>query len=211
MKAGDRVGLVSDSRPEWVISDLAVLSAGAVTVPVYPTLSAPQLWFILAESGCRLAVVANAAQVAKLHEVTQGLPDLETVVVIDGEASSDRFRVLGMEDVLALGRQALASEAGAAERYESAARLVRTSDLATIVYTSGTTGDPKGVMLSHGNIMSNVLATTSWIGLTPGTRSSRSCPSATCSSASCSSAASTTASPSTSPRASRRSRATCRR
>ena len=81
------------SRPEWLVTDSAVLTAGAVTVPVYPTLSAPQLWFILAESGCRIAVVANAAQVAKLHDVTGGLPDLETVVVIEGEASSDRFRI----------------------------------------------------------------------------------------------------------------------
>jgi len=167
MKAGDRIGLVSDSRPEWVISDLAVLTAGGVTVPVYPTLSAPQLWFILAESGCRIAVVANAAQVAKLNEVTKGLPDLETVVVLDGEVSSDRFRIVPMRDVLALGREKRASDPGADQRYEDVARAVRPSDLATIVYTSGTTGDPKGVMLSHGNIMSNVIATTSWIGLTP--------------------------------------------
>ena len=167
MKAGDRIGLVSDSRPEWVITDAAVLTAGAVTVPVYPTLSAPQLWFILAESGCRLVVVANAAQVAKLNEVTKGLPELEAVIVMDGEAASDRFRVLTIEEVLALGRQALASDAAAEQRFEETAHAVQPSDLATIVYTSGTTGDPKGVMLSHGNIMSNVLATTSWIGLTP--------------------------------------------
>jgi long-chain acyl-CoA synthetase len=166
MKRGDRIAVVSDSRPEWVISDLAVLTAGGVTVPVYPTLAAPQLWFILAESGCRIAVVANAAQVSKLDEVTKGLPDLETVVVIDGEAASERFRTLTMRAVLALGREKLASDPGAAEAYEETARSVRPSDLATIVYTSGTTGDPKGVMLSHGNIISNVIATTSWIGLT---------------------------------------------
>ena len=167
LQAGDRAALVGDSRPEWVISDAAILTAGAVTVPVYPTLSAPQLWFILAESGCRIAVVANAAQVAKLNEVTKGLPDLETVVVIEGEASSDRFRIVTMADVLALGRQALGADADAARRYEDRALAIRPSDLATIVYTSGTTGDPKGVMLSHGNIISNLLATTGWIALSP--------------------------------------------
>ncbi len=168
LRRGDRVAIISDSRPEWVMTDLAVLSAGGVTVPIYPTLSAPQARFILKESGCRIAVVSNAAQVTKLNEVVRELPDLEAIVAMDGEAVTPRVRGLSLADVSAWGRAQLASDAGAASRYEELARAVAPSDLATIVYTSGTTGDPKGVMLSHANIVSNLLATIGWIGLEPG-------------------------------------------
>ncbi len=165
LRRGDRVAIASDSRPEWVMTDLAVLSAGGVTVPIYPTLSASQARFILKESACRVAVVSNAVQVAKLNEVVRDLPDLEAIVAMDGEAVTPRVRGLSLADVSAWGQAQLGSDAGAAARYEEAARAVAPSDLATIVYTSGTTGDPKGVMLSHSNIVSNVLATQGWIGL----------------------------------------------
>ena len=159
LRQGDRVALVSESRPEWVISDLAILTAGAVTVPVYPTLSAPQLWFILAESGARFAIVSNAAQVSKIHEVTKGLSDLEAIIVIEGTAEGERFKVIPFDAVVDGGRQVLERDASAAGRYEETARGIDRDQLATIVYTSGTTGDPKGVMLTHGNIMSNVIGT----------------------------------------------------
>ncbi|HOC19011.1 MAG TPA: long-chain fatty acid--CoA ligase [Vicinamibacterales bacterium] len=167
LRRGDRVAIISDSRPEWVMTDLATLSAGAVTVPIYPTLSAGQARFILKESGCRIAVVSNAVQVTKLNEVVRDLPDLEAIVAMDGEAVTPRVRGVSLPDVTAWGRAQLASDAGAAGRYEEVARQVAPSDLATIVYTSGTTGDPKGVMLSHSNIVSNILATTGWITLEP--------------------------------------------
>ena len=165
LASGDRVALASESRPEWVVSDLAILTAGAVTVPIYPTLSAPQMWFILNESAARIAVVSNAAQVAKIMEVDARSHELRTIVVMEGEASGGPFRVLSMADVVAIGERALASEPGAAERFEATAGAVTPDSLATIVYTSGTTGDPKGVMLTHGNIVSNVIATQGWIGL----------------------------------------------
>ncbi|MBP7572323.1 MAG: AMP-binding protein [Acidobacteria bacterium] len=167
LRRGDRVAIISDSRPEWVMADLATLSAGAVTVPIYPTLSAGQARFILKESGCRIAVVSNAVQVTKLNEVVRDLPDLEAIVAMDGEAVTPRVRGVSLPDVTAWGRAQLVSDAGAEGRYEEVARQVAPSDLATIVYTSGTTGDPKGVMLSHSNIVSNILATTGWITLEP--------------------------------------------
>jgi long-chain acyl-CoA synthetase len=165
LQSGDRVALISESRPEWVISDLAVLAAGAVTVPVYPTLSSPQIWFILAESGARFAIVSNASQAAKVMEVNGGVRDLEAVIVMDAEAGGGPFRVLTVADVIARGEKALASDPVAAQRYRDTAASVPQDSLATIVYTSGTTGDPKGVMLTHRNIISNVIATKGWIGL----------------------------------------------
>ena len=173
LRPGDRVAIVSESRPEWVIADLAVLSAGAVTVPVYPTLSAPQLWFILAESEARFAVVSNAAQVAKVMEVTPGEPathGLEAVIVMDGDADGGPFRVLKMAEVASLGRQAVEADPAAAHRYRATAEGIDPASLATIVYTSGTTGDPKGVMLTHRNIVSNVVATKGWLKLDPSDR-----------------------------------------
>jgi long-chain acyl-CoA synthetase len=170
LQPGDRVALVSDSRPEWVIADLAVLTAGAVTVPVYPTLSAPQLWFILAESGARVAIVSNAAQVAKIVEGNLGASALQAVIVMDGQADGGPFRMLTMAEVAALGEKALASDPGAADRYRDSASRIGQDSLATIVYTSGTTGDPKGVMLTHRNVVSNIIATKGWIGLDPSDR-----------------------------------------
>jgi len=118
LRRGDRVAIISDSRPEWVMTDLATLSAGAVTVPIYPTLSAGQARFILKESGCRIAVVSNAVQVTKLNEVVRDLPDLEAIVAMDGEAVTPRVRGVSLPDVTAWGRAQLVSDAGAEGRYE---------------------------------------------------------------------------------------------
>jgi long-chain acyl-CoA synthetase len=165
LQAGDRVAIASESRPEWVISDLAILAAGSVTVPIYPTLSAPQMWFILNESEARIAIVSNGTQAAKIMEVDARSHSLRAVVVMDGEAPEGPFRVLSMEDVVAIGERALQVDPGAAAEYRDRAQAVDPDSLATIVYTSGTTGDPKGVMLTHRNIVSNVIATKGWIDL----------------------------------------------
>ena len=166
LEPGDRVALASESRPEWVISDLAAITAGAVTVPLYPTLSAPQMWFILNETGARVAIVSNATQVAKIREVDERTHELRTIVVIEGEAGGGGpLRVLTMADVISIGERVLATDPEAADRYRAEAAAIPRDALATIVYTSGTTGDPKGVMLTHGNIISNVVATQGWISL----------------------------------------------
>ena len=91
MAAGDRVAILAESRPEWILSDLAILAAGAITVPIYPTLAASQVRYILQDSGARLAVVSTIEQLDKLQEVRHLLPALEAVVVMDraaGEAAS---------------------------------------------------------------------------------------------------------------------------
>jgi long-chain acyl-CoA synthetase len=157
MSAGDRVAILAESRPEWILCDLAVLAAGAVTVPIYPTLAASQVRYILQDSGARLAVVSTAEQLAKLQEVRHLLPALEAVVVMDasaGEAAS----VMTLHETEKRGHARMTGEWGAGRDFRENARRVKPSDLATIIYTSGTTGEPKGVMLTHANLTSNIEA-----------------------------------------------------
>jgi long-chain acyl-CoA synthetase len=163
VRAGDRVGLVCESRPEWCLADLAILTARAITVPVYPTLSATQTRFILNDACATVAIVSDAVQLAKLQEAAASLPELHTVIVVVApepvhESAGSGPAILTMADVLADGRRQLQQDPGLDARYEAQARSVAPSDIATIIYTSGTTGPPKGVVLTHDNIMSNVVA-----------------------------------------------------
>jgi long-chain acyl-CoA synthetase len=159
---GDRVAIMSESRPEWVFCDLAILLAGGITVPIYPTLSAAQARYILQDCGARVLIVSDAAQAAKAQEVRHLLPALELVVVIDphGAAGSAPLgaSVTTLAELEARGRELASRSPDALGRVQARAAAVKPGDLATIIYTSGTTGEPKGVMLSHDNIVSNLIA-----------------------------------------------------
>ena len=89
LAAGDRLAIVSESRPEWILIDLAAQTIGVVTVPIYPTLPAPQVRYILADSGARVAIVSDRIQAAKVQEVRHLLPALELVVIIDPGTPAD--------------------------------------------------------------------------------------------------------------------------
>ncbi len=154
---GDRVAIMSESRPEWLVADLAILMAGAVTVPIYPTLSGPQARYILQDSGARLAVVSTAEHLQKVQDVRHELPALEAIVMFEPQAGG-AVSVLSFASIAERGHARMVAEWGAARQFRDAARAVRPDDLATIIYTSGTTGEPKGVMLSHGNLVANLLA-----------------------------------------------------
>ena len=158
MTRGDRVAIVAESRPDWVVADLAILTAGAVTVPIYPTLSAAQARYILQDSAARLAIVSTRLQLEKIQEVRHQLPALEAVIVMDGVAEQDSASALSLDAVVARGHTRMTGEWGAAREFRDAARAVSPGALATIIYTSGTTGEPKGVMLSHGNLVANLRA-----------------------------------------------------
>ena len=158
MGAGDRVALVSESRPEWLLTDLAILTGGGVTVPIYPTLSAAQVRYILEDSGARIAVVSSKLQLEKLQEVRHQLPSLEALVVMDAPAAAASPSVVTLDGVAERGHARMTGAWGAGREFRDAARGVTPAQLATIIYTSGTTGEPKGVMLTHGNLVANLYA-----------------------------------------------------
>jgi len=163
IERGDRVGLICESRPEWSIADLAILTAGGVNVPVYPTLSATQTQFILHDAGVKLVVVSDDIQLAKLLGLAPELPALTAVVVVAPAAPLPARQpgapeVHALREVVAEGLARVAGDASLARQHEEQARRLTANDIATIIYTSGTTGHPKGVVLTHRNILSNMMA-----------------------------------------------------
>jgi len=156
LSRGDRVAVLSESRPEWLIADLAVLAAGAVTTPIYATLPAHDVEFILRDSGAVIAVVSTPDQLAK---VVAAAPrsSVRQVVIMDGPTDETRgLPVTSFDDVAARGHRRIVDGWGVAREFQDATRKVQPDDLATIIYTSGTTGDPRGVMLTHANLTSNI-------------------------------------------------------
>ena len=169
--AGDRVGIVCESRPEWSVADLAALTSGAISVPVYPTLSAAQTQFILRDAGVKVVIVSDDVQLAKLREIASDLPDLLAIIPVDAAEPlapmpGGRPVVRSMAEIIEDGRAQVAADPRLVEQFEAGARRVRPSDVATYIYTSGTTGHPKGVVLTHANILSNVRAANVILGLT---------------------------------------------
>ncbi|MGD8440937.1 MAG: long-chain fatty acid--CoA ligase [Holophagae bacterium] len=147
---GDRVMLLSDNRPEWHMVDLAVVDLGAIDVPVYGTLNAAQVAFQAKDSGAVAAVVENRDQMAKFLEARPSCPELEHLIQIDGPVPDD---VRAMDELVDSG-----AEADAGDLFWQRAASVEPDQVLTLIYTSGTTGRPKGVTLTHNNLVSNVLA-----------------------------------------------------
>lgn len=166
VSAGVRVAIMSENRPEWQLADLAILAAGGVTVPIYPTLSSDQAHYILADSGSTVAIVSDVTQLKKIAAAGPAHTAPGAIVVMDAR-SVDAAGVLSMADLAARGRAELSTDPHAERRYNDRIAAVKPDDLATIIYTSGTTGEPKGVMLTHHNILSNVLAVEDLISLSP--------------------------------------------
>jgi long-chain acyl-CoA synthetase len=150
---GDRVGVLSGNRREWHLADLGILAAGGVTVPVYPTNSSSQVAYVLGHSGCRFVFVEDLDQLSKVLLRREELPQLQRAFVFDRGEGLDHEFVGDLEDLDALAAEELAEHPTV---LEDRAHAMHADDLATIVYTSGTTGRPKGVMLTHGNIAANI-------------------------------------------------------
>jgi long-chain acyl-CoA synthetase len=154
VKPDDRVGILSEIRPEWSMSDFAFLTASAFTVPVYPTLLGWQIEYILNDAGTVSVICSNQEQLDKVLEIRSHVPCLNYVIVCDPPATLPEG-VLTFKDVVERGRKF--EEKNGREWFDQSRKSRKPDDLATLVYTSGTTGNPKGAMLTHGNITSNTV------------------------------------------------------
>ncbi|MEV0320460.1 AMP-dependent synthetase/ligase [Streptomyces sp. NPDC050658] len=164
----ERVALASSTRVEWILSDLAILCAGAATTTVYPQTNAEESTYILSDSGSRVLIAENAEQLAKAREKRAELPELKHVVVIDTEGTEDADGdpegwVLSLADLEARGAAHLEKNPEAVKERIAA---ITKDQLATIIYTSGTTGKPKGVRLPQDNwsYMAKAIAATGLLG-----------------------------------------------
>jgi long-chain acyl-CoA synthetase len=152
LERGDVVSILAETRPEWLYADMGTIGAGGVSNGIYPTDAAKQVHYILNDSRSRFLFVDDDEQLDKFLEVRHGCPHLRKVIVfdLDGLAAFRDAQVISLEELLALGRAHDAANPGLWSRLVADARA---EDLALLVYTSGTTGPPKGAMLCHRNVL----------------------------------------------------------
>jgi long-chain acyl-CoA synthetase len=145
IKPGDKVAIIANNRPEWVMTDLAILQIGAINVPVYPTISESDYKFIFNDAEVKVAFVSDADLSQKVSNIKAEVPTLQRIFTFNEVSGADHWSTI-QEDQPDV------------DQIEELRTGVNPADLATLIYTSGTTGTPKGVMLSHRNVASNVIA-----------------------------------------------------
>lgn len=162
VQKGDRVALISENRPEWAIADISFMQIGAINVAIFPNLPVPQVQYIVADSGSKVILVSDKNQLAKALELKKALSGL-LIVTMDCDADTTNG-VTTFDEVLKRGEAYPLSDS----EYEQHWRSVTTNDWASIVYTSGTTGSPRGAILSHHNFASNVESAKEVMNFHPG-------------------------------------------
>ena len=157
---GDRVAVLSENRPEWSLTDFGAICAGIPMVPIHTTLTPLQVAYILRDSGAKVVFVSNQEQVEKAEQAFKSLTEVPRLVVFDAEAEG-LPEAVRWSDFLQEGRAKAEEET--LEGFRERALSIGPHEAATILYTSGTTGDPKGVVLTHNNLFSNAIALTTAI------------------------------------------------
>ncbi|NVO55208.1 long-chain fatty acid--CoA ligase [Rhodobacteraceae bacterium B1Z28] len=157
LQRGDVVSILSEDRKEWAWFDMGIQGVGGIASGVYTTDSASQLKYLINDSGSRFLIVEDEEHLDKFLEIEDEVPDLLKIIILENEGLHDlnHPRCMVIEDLYALGKQAEAEEPGG---FEAELALARPQDTALLVYTSGTTGQPKGAMLSHENILAAIEA-----------------------------------------------------
>jgi long-chain acyl-CoA synthetase len=150
LETGERVAILSENRPYWVVADMASLLAGAIDVPLYPTLPPNQISYILQNAEVKIVVVSNALQLSKIRKIQSEVPSLKHIVMMN-EPEKTEDGVVTITDAFKLGKTFLATHPNVLSSVQ-----ISEHDIATLVYTSGTTGNPKGVMLTHRNLCENI-------------------------------------------------------
>lgn len=162
LQKGDRVGLISEGRNAWIVSELGILYAGGINVPLSVKLdSGNELKFRLAHSGCKMIVVSKG-HASKVEEIRTELPELERVIYLDGKENPNDNDI-SYDQVLALGDTWLKTNK---DKFEAIYKAIQPNDIANISYTSGTTADPKGIMLSQLNYAANVVQSNTLMDIT---------------------------------------------
>jgi len=154
IKRGDKVAIMAENRPEWVFSDMAILGLGAVDVPLYPSLTAESVQFILNNSESKGIIISNKFQLNKVLKIKPYCHYLKFVIVMNEKDITPKTQALySFKEIQEMGELFGKNHS---RYFKDTIRKINENDLCTIIYTSGTTGEPKGVMLSHKNILSNV-------------------------------------------------------
>ncbi len=166
-KAGDRIAILSENRPEWAIADLATQILGGINVSLYTSLPASQVEYILNDSGASIFVVSTSLQLKKAEEVFDACPDLQQIVTMSEMRKEHPPYVTAWEDALEAGRHIWEKNS---ESLSAIAGNTKPGDLASLIYTSGTTGNPKGVMLTHENLCTNTQSALDLVQFGPGDR-----------------------------------------
>ncbi len=155
IKKGDKVAIISENRPEWVYSDMAILGLGGIDVPLYPILTADTIQFILNNSESVAIIVSNKFHLNKVLKIRDKCKSLKYIIVMNEKDTTPEPGVYSFKEIKLKGKDFLRENPN---YFYDKIKLVEEEELCTIIYTSGTTGEPKGVMLTHKNIISNTVA-----------------------------------------------------
>ncbi len=151
VRPGDRIGIISENRPEWSLTDLAILSLRAVNVPIYTTQAVEQIRYILEDSGAKMLFVSGQKLYKHAENAIRSVERLEKIIFFERDVQVEEGRSMIFDEIEDIGERS-----GDEVDFDKLLEEIKTTDLATIIYTSGTTGEPKGVMLSHENFVANV-------------------------------------------------------
>ena len=164
IKEGDRVAVLSEDSPEWVISDLGIISASAINVPIYPTLKPEQIKYILNDCQAKIIIVSNQMQAEKILKIEKDLPALTNMLIVEDIElkSENKLKIITFKSALEFSKKA---DKQIIEERQRRFENIKEEDVISIVYTSGTTGEPKGVMLMNKNFASNAATVSQLVNL----------------------------------------------
>lgn len=160
---GDRIGIASENRIEWIIASFAISQLGAIDVPIFPILTSKQEEYIFSHSEVSAIIVSNNFQLKKVLEFKEKIPSLRHIIVMNKDYDKTNLYVRSMAELIERG-STIRNLSQREELLSECCQKISEDDLLTIIYTSGTTGEPKGVMLTHKNVVSNVLASIRALG-----------------------------------------------
>ncbi|MAX09331.1 MAG: hypothetical protein CMG13_00500 [Candidatus Marinimicrobia bacterium] len=152
---GDRVGIIAKNSPKWALSDYGIICSGCATVSIYPTLIPSQIEYIINDSELQILFLENEEQLDKINQIWKSCKTLKLVVMMNDSFELESEKVVKFSTFLDFGLSLSNDDPG---KFQSTVDLISENDLLTLIYTSGTTGNPKGVMLTHGNLASNIKA-----------------------------------------------------